>query len=319
MSYALLVVPLVTFVGVTGLVMLLGFVIVRRSSHVKVRLDRYLGNSRPTETNERKVQKASKERKPKRRASSTSNNRLEIELEKAGLFIRSSEFLLLSAFACIACVMVGFLVQSGGLVIPFFLGIIGLCMPLLYVRTLQGKRLALFNSQIVDALGLISNSLKAGYSFFQAMQYASTQMPSPIADEFARVVKEVNLGAETEEVLESMRRRVDSDDFDLVITAVLIQRQVGGNLSEILDTIAETVRERIRIKQEIRTLTAQGRVSGLVIAVLPFALGLLLYSMNPGYMSILFEHPVGRLMIAIAVVSEIIGALIIRRIVNIKV
>jgi tight adherence protein B len=116
-----------------------------------------------------------------------------------------------------------------------------------------------------------------------------------------------------------MRKRVESDDLDLVITAVLIQRQVGGNLSEILDTIAETVRERIRIKQEIRTLTAQGRISGLVIAILPFGLGLLLFSMNPEYMSVLFENPLGQLMIVVAVVSEIIGALIIKRIVNIKV
>jgi tight adherence protein B len=319
MSFTLLVMPIITFIGVTGVVMLIGLVIMRKTNKVKVRMDRYLGDPKQAESVKRGEQKILKERRLKRRTTSTSNRRLETELEKAGLFLRSSEFILLSGFVSVLCITVGLVAQRGGLVFPFIFGVVGLCIPLIYIKILQGKRVAMFNSQIVDAFGLISNSLKAGYSFFQAMQYASTQMPSPIADEFARVVKEVNLGAETEDVLESMRKRVESDDLDLVITAVLIQRQVGGNLSEILDTIAETVRERIRIKQEIRTLTAQGRISGLVIAILPFGLGLLLFSMNPEYMSVLFENPLGQLMIVVAVVSEIIGALIIKRIVNIKV
>lgn len=319
MSFRLLVIPIITFIGVTGVVMLIGLVIMRKTNKAKVRMDRYLGDPKQAESVKRGEQKILKERRPKRRTTSTSNRRLETELEKAGLFLRSSEFILLSGVVSVVGVTVGFMVQNDGLAFPFMLGIVGFCIPLAYIKVLQVKRIALFNSQIVDAFGLISNSLKAGYSFFQAMHYASTQMPSPIADEFARVVKEVNLGAETEDVLESMRKRVESDDLDLVITAVLIQRQVGGNLSEILDTIAETVRERIRIKQEIRTLTAQGRISGLVIAILPFGLGLLLFSMNPEYMSVLFENPLGQLMIVVAVVSEIIGALIIKRIVNIKV
>lgn len=158
MSFTLFVMPIITFISVTGVVMLIGLVIMRETNQVKTRMDRYLGNPKATESDERDRQKVSKERKSKRRGSSTSNKRLEIELEKAGLFLRSSEFILLSSFVAVTGVTVGFMVQNDGLVLPFMFGIVGLCIPLIYIKILQSKRIALFNSQIVDAFGLISNS-----------------------------------------------------------------------------------------------------------------------------------------------------------------
>ncbi len=146
----------------------------------------------------------------------------------------------------------------------------------------------------------------------------SREMAPPIGVEFARVLKEMNLGVTTEEALANLGERVVSDDLDLVITAVLIQRQVGGNLAEVLDSIAGTIRERIRLKGEVRTLTAQGRVSGLIIGVLPFALAGFIYVINPKYMMTLFTHPLGIAMVGYALVSMAVGMMMVWKIVNIE-
>jgi len=145
------------------------------------------------------------------------------------------------------------------------------------------------------------------------------EMLPPISVEFARTVKETNLGIPMEDALVSMAKRVNSKDFDLVITSVLIQRQVGGNLAEILDNIARTIRERVRIRNEIKTLTAQGRISGVIVGLLPFGLALAIYLLNPEYISLLFVHPVGKMLLAGGFVGQLIGILLIRRIVAIEV
>ena len=176
-----------------------------------------------------------------------------------------------------------------------------------------------FNSQLGDALILIANSLRTGYSFMQALDMVAQEMRPPISTEFGRAVKEMNLGVPVENALGNLAKRIDSEDLDLVLTSVLIQRQVGGNLSEVLDNIARTIRERVRIRGEIRTMTAQGRISGIIISLLPIALGLVIYTMNPGYVRVLFVHPIGQLMLGVAVVGQIIGVFVIRRIVDIEV
>jgi tight adherence protein B len=140
-----------------------------------------------------------------------------------------------------------------------------------------------------DTITMMSNALRGGYSFLQTLDMVSREAPSPVSDEFRRVVQEVGLGRTTEEALENLMRRVPSEDLDLLITAVNIQHEVGGNLAQILDTIGHTIRERVRIKGEIQTLTAQGRISGYVITGLPILLAGYITMVNPDYMMPLFE------------------------------
>ncbi|HEX3031371.1 MAG TPA: type II secretion system F family protein, partial [Bacillota bacterium] len=180
-------------------------------------------------------------------------------------------------------------------------------------------RVAKFNAQIGEALAVMSNSLRAGFSFLQTLDMVSREMPPPIGDEFARCLREINLGTQTEQALINLGQRIESDDLDLILTAVLIQRQVGGNLAEVLDSISLTIRERIRIKGEIRTLTAQGRLSGIIIGSMPIILGVLLLLISPGYINPLFESSVGWGLVIGGICSQSIGMLLIRKVVNIEV
>jgi tight adherence protein B len=151
------------------------------------------------------------------------------------------------------------------------------------------------------------------------MDAVANEMPPPISDEFRRVVREIGLGLSSERAMNNMLRRIPSDDLDLMLTAVNVQHEVGGNLAEILETISHTIRERIRIKGEIKVLTAQGTISGYVISFLPIGLGLLLFAMNPDYMGAMFKEPCGLAMVGVAVVTMTFGFIAIRKIVNIEV
>jgi tight adherence protein B len=153
----------------------------------------------------------------------------------------------------------------------------------------------------------------------QAADMVAQEMRPPISTEFARTVKEMNLGITMENSLGNLAKRIESEDLDLVMTAVLIQRQVGGNLAEVLDNIARTIRERVRIRGEIRTLTAQGRVSGIIISLLPLVMGVIIYVLNPTYIRVLFVNPIGQIMLGVSLAGQVVGILIIRRIVDIEV
>ncbi|KXK14516.1 MAG: putative bacterial type II secretion system protein [Chloroflexi bacterium OLB14] len=162
--------------------------------------------------------------------------------------------------------------------------VIGLLAPRFYVKGQQRKRLQKFNDQLPDMLNLMVNGLRAGYSTMQAMEAVSKELPSPINDEFKRVVQEMQIGIPMEKALDNLLRRIPSDDLDFVVTAINVQREVGGNLSEILDNISFTIRERVRIKGEVRVLTAQVRTSGTVLSLIPFFLTLILWFLNPEYL-----------------------------------
>jgi len=161
---------------------------------------------------------------------------------------------------------------------------IGAIAPRFYVRTQQRKRLQKFNDQLPDMLNLMVNGLRAGYSTMQAMEAISKELPSPINDEFKRVVQEMQIGIPMETALDNLLRRIPSDDLDFLVHAINVQREVGGNLSEILDSISFTIRERIRIKGEVRVLTAQVRTSGTVLSLIPFGLTIILWFLNPEYL-----------------------------------
>lgn len=241
------------------------------------------------------------------------------ELARANLRITVGEYIILTITSILGTGLIAYVVMHrnpilalGGLVLGFFL-------PRFYVKYRQSKRLKDFNSQLGDAINLLANGLRSGYSLLQAMDAVGHEMPPPMSEEFQRVVREIGLGLSNERAMNNMLRRIPSDDLDLMITAINVQHEVGGNLAEILETISHTIRERIRIKGEIRVLTAQGMISGYVISFLPVGLGLILFAMNPDYMGAMFQEPCGWAMIATGTITTTIGYIAIRKIVNIEV
>lgn len=200
-------------------------------------------------------------------------------------------------------------------VIAFLFGIIG---GHIYLHMYIDRRQKAFTNQLGDMLEMMANALHSGFSFLQAFELISREMDDPIGHEAEKTLHEINVGATMEDALSHMQQRVNSSDFELVVTAVLIQRQVGGNLAEILTTISDTIQERVRMRREVIALTAQGRMSGIIMALLPVGLAGLLLIINPDYIMPLFTETVGRIAVGIAVLLEILGYLVIRKIVNIS-
>ena len=253
------------------------------------------------------------------------------DLARADLKLKPSEFLLIWAGSIVGVPLVMLLLSPflPALGNPLFLLIgilIGFFIPRFWLRRRKNGRLGAFNKQLPDTITLIANALRAGSSFLQAIELVVRESRPPISTEFSRVIREVNLGLPFDQALENMVRRVRSDDLELMATAISIQHQVGGNLAEILDSIAYTIRERIRIKGEIRTLTAQQRLSGYVVAGLPIGLALFLFVAAPGFMDPMFDNPPAILGLPAGVVilmfggfMMFLGFLAIRRIVDIEV
>jgi tight adherence protein B len=203
---------------------------------------------------------------------------------------------------------------------------IGFMLPRFWLGRRKNGRLNAFNKQLPDTITLLANALRAGSSFLQAIELVVRESRPPISTEFGRVIREVNLGLPFEQALENMVRRVRSDDLELMATAISIQHTVGGNLAEILDSIAYTIRERVRIKGEIKTLTAQQRLSGYVVGFLPIGLAGFLFVAAPQFMEAMFLNPPDVLGLPMGVVILIfggfmmfIGFMMIRRIVDIEV
>ena len=167
-------------------------------------------------------------------------------------------------------------------------GVVGSFLPNLYVNSRAKRRIKAFNNQLADTTAMLGAAIRSGSSFLQAMSLVSNEAGAPISTEFKRVIQEVGLGLSTEAALASLYRRVPSDDLDLMITAINVQSEVGGNLAQILESISHTIRERVRIKGEITTLTAQGRISGYVLTGLPIGLAVFLVTINPDYMAPIF-------------------------------
>ena len=197
--------------------------------------------------------------------------------------------------------------------------LVGYMLPRFWVGRRIGSRLKAFNKQLPDTIVLLSNSLRAGSSFLQSIELVSREGEPPMSEEMGRVVREVNLGLGMEESLANLVRRIKSEDLDLMVTAIGIQQQVGGNLAEILDTIAFTIRERVRIKAEIGTLTAQGRMSGYLVAFLPIGIAIALNFINPAFMAPLFTQLIGQILIGVGITMMAIGFFAIMKITDIKV
>ena len=243
---------------------------------------------------------------------------LDFKMQQAGIPLLGTEFLILLGISMAVAFVVGSFVSSRLHV--GVLAALGAAMAeWAYVLFRIDRREAAFTNQLGDCLMMVANAMRAGFSFLQAMDLISKEMEPPMSDEFKHVMRDINLGASVERALEDMDKRVNSPDFSLVVTAVLIQQQVGGDLAHILDTISETIQDRIRMRREVRTLTAQGRMSGWVLAALPVVTGLLISSISPGYMDPLLNDRIGHIAIGVAIVLELIGFYVIQRIVNIDV
>jgi tight adherence protein B len=204
--------------------------------------------------------------------------------------------------------------------------VIGLIAPRYYLRYRQGRRVKQFGQQLPDTITLLANSLRAGSSFLQGLELVTREGRPPISEEFERVVREMSLGVALQPALNNLVRRVDSEDLELMVTAINIQSQVGGNLATVLDSIAFTIRERIRIIGEINTLTAMQRYSGYVITLLPVGLAGILFLISPSYMGRMLQNPpeilglpAGVIFLLIGLISMAMGYVLIRRIVDIKV
>lgn len=213
-------------------------------------------------------------------------------LARADIKLTVTEFIGIKMLAALGGAGVGAFVGRAAPAAMFLAALVGAVLisfvPDMYVNSMAKRRLKSFGNQLGDTIGMVANSLRSGYSFLQSMELVSREAPAPMSQEFRRVVQEVGLGLSTSQALDNLLKRVPSDDLDLLITAVNIQQEVGGNLAQILETIGHTIRERVRIKGEVQVLTAQGRISGYVITGLPIALAIFITLMNPSYMAPLF-------------------------------
>lgn len=243
---------------------------------------------------------------------------LDFKMQKAGIPLLGTEFLLLLGLSFFLTAVIASIVSKKWY-IGIIMAIVVVMAEWIYVLLKTDRREAAFTNQLGDCLMMVANAMRAGFSFLQAMDLVAKEMEPPISEEFKHVMRDISLGASVERALDDMDKRVGSPDFSLVVTAVLIQQQVGGDLAHILDTISDTIQDRIRMRREVRTLTAQGRMSGWVLAILPFGLGALITVMNPSYMEPLFTERIGQIAIGVAVVMVLIGFFVIQRIVDIDV
>jgi len=278
---------IIIVVGIILIILLIIGVVVSSNSEsaiVEQRLDQYFESGKPDDA-DRQAQRAALTEWVSRRVEKTSyGDRIARELARADLKFKVGEYLALIA---ISIVVGGALAWFLGNRHPvsFLMGAVaGAFAPRFYVSRQKRIRLQRFNEQLADMLNLMVNGLRAGYSTMQAMESVSKELPAPICDEFRRVVQEMQIGITMETALDNLLRRIPSEDLDFVVTSVNVQREVGGNLSEILETISFTIRERVRIKGEIRVMTSQVRTSGAVLSMIPLFLTIILWFLNPEYL-----------------------------------
>lgn len=244
--------------------------------------------------------------------------KMDLKMQQAGLPLLGTEFELMQlGFGILLGIIVFVVTFDFTMAMLGF--IVGVLAGSIFLRMRIQRRQKLFTNQLGDMLTMVANALRSGFSFLQAFELIAREMPAPIGTEVRQVVNEINLGGTLENALNNMQKRVESPDFELVITSVLIQRQVGGNLAQILDTISETIEDRVRMRREVLSLTAQGRLSGWILAAMPVVTVGAISIISPGYMRPLFETSMGKYILIGCVFWELIGFIIIRRIVDIKI
>jgi tight adherence protein B len=242
---------------------------------------------------------------------------LRTDLARANLRLTVGEFLIVQASAAVIGGALAFLFS--GVYAASLFGAAGWFMPRIWLGVRRAKRLQAFNNQLADTIALMSNSLRSGLSLVQSMELISREAEPPVSEEFQRVVREIGLGVSPQEALIHLVHRIASEDLDLMVTAILVQFEIGGNLSRILDSIASTIRERVKLQGEIRTMSAQGRMAGYILSGLPLAIGAILLLIAPAYMGRLFTPGPWLVLPMFAVFGIITGTLIMRKLVTIEV
>jgi tight adherence protein B len=246
------------------------------------------------------------------------SEKLDAQLEAAGVSLRSGEFVVATVGAALLGGVLGMALLQN-LLLAGVTGLIGAVAPTLVLRMSLGRRGEKMREQLPDVLTIMASSLRAGHSFLQALDTTAREISAPANAEFQRLVAEIRLCRPAEDALESLADRVGSSDFRWAVLAVNIQREVGGNLAEILDNVSDTLRERATMRRQIRVLTAEGRLSAWVLAILPFAIGIYMFAVNPDYISLLFTKQIGLFMLGTAAVLMVLGILWMRKIVDIDV
>lgn len=245
-------------------------------------------------------------------------NWFELKVQQANLPVTGTEYMMLVGGSALFFLVIIFLV-TGSLSDAVLFAVLWFAFASLYAYFKAMRRMKAFTDQLGDTVAMLSNAIKSGFTFQQAMDVVAREIQGPISEEFTRALNEMKLGIPLEEALEGICKRVQNDDFEMVSMAVVIQRQVGGNLSQILDTVGETIRDRIKLKGEIKTLTAEGVISGWTIALLPVGVALISKAMNPEYFDAFMENEIGKMVLWASAASELIGLLVIRWILNVKI
>jgi tight adherence protein B len=244
--------------------------------------------------------------------------RLKRALDQADLQITVTRLLMFSAMAGLLAAMAAS-VLTVSLALILFVGLVASSVPFIHVWWARRKRLNKFLEHLPDALELMSRALQAGHAFAESLHMISTEMPEPIATEFRKTYEEQNLGLSLKLALENLTQRIPLLDLRLCVTAILIQRETGGNLAEILEKVAHTIRERFRIMEDLKTLTTSSRMSAWILCGLPIFVACAVTFMNPDYMSVLWKDPRGHNLIAIALGLQLTGMLVVRKILRIKI
>lgn len=245
-------------------------------------------------------------------------NWFELKAQQANLPVTGQEYMMLVGGSALF-IFVLMAIATLQLSEPLLFAVGWVIFASLYVQFKANRRMKQFTNQLGDAIAMMSNAIKSGFTFQQAMDIVAKEIKGPISEEFVRALNEIQLGVTLEEALEGICQRVKDDDFEMVAMSVVIQRQVGGNLSQILDTVGETIRDRIKLRGEIKSLTAEGVISGWTIALLPVIVGAFCNAANPDYFKGMLDTDFGKYLGIACLVSEIIGGLVIRWIINVKI
>jgi tight adherence protein B len=316
-----LLISVLAFLAVSSLIGVLAFVFREQTPQAATRLDLLVGKRRREDDQKADILRKNAFEADKRsflEAITPKFLSLGKLFEQADCHIKPNTLLAIAGLLAVVGGTVSFLLRVPLVFVPIN-ALVMATLPYFWLLHKRSSRLKKFAAQLPDALELVARALRAGHALSAGMHVVAEEMPAPIADEFNRVYEEQNLGISIEEALKNMSERVPNLDLRFFVTSVAIQRQTGGDLAEILDKIGYVIRERFRILGQVKALTAEGRLSGVVLIGLPFALFAFMLNAKPDYVELLWTTELGRKMSTFAIIAQIVGALVIRKIVNIKV
>ncbi|MGM8212322.1 type II secretion system F family protein [Virgibacillus sp. W0430] len=322
MEYYSLIIILISFIGTTLLIKYTATRMVRKQKY-RSRLKKY-GMLEPGDSAPQKKNSKAKEKTPfvtrvgYAIEKGINLSKYEPILTQSGVQLSAGELFIGRIMTTMICMLIGYF-YAFHFVLIILLGVIGFQLPVVYVKKRRKKRLQRCSEQLGDVLGTMANALRAGFSFMQTMKMVADEVDAPLGPEFANALKEINYGVNVEDAFANLIKRLPDKELEIVLNTILIQRSSGGNLTYLLETMQETIIDRGRVKDEVQALTAQGKMSSIVVTLLPILLAVYIRFVNPEYFFMLFSHPLGWGMVIIGVINIILGWLFIKKIVHIEV